>query len=66
MTTDDERFSAIKDTRMALKRLLQEAHPKTTELRLIAYRLLKHYPEDWFVKRLEDVWLAGAKNDQRK
>lgn len=63
MTTDDERFRAIENARWFLRRLLTEMpFPyNKTEMRHWARRLLKHYPEEYFIEDLKKQYFDGTK-----
>jgi hypothetical protein len=55
MTTKDERYLAIKNTHRFLRSLLD---PKETprvprKIRIMARSLLKHYPQEYEVERME-------------
>ena len=57
MTIDEERFRAIENVRMFLRDLMRIKSPvKVKELREKAYRRLKHYPEEWFMKKLKEKY----------
>lgn len=59
MTLDYERFGAMRNVSMYLSRILkrEEKFPTTIKASVErAYRLLKHYPEDFFIKKLEELY----------
>ena len=61
MTIDTERFRTIENVRDFLYSLMDRKQPvpKTTELRKRAYRLLKHYPEEYFIEKLKEAYYGG-------
>ena len=61
MTIDPERFRAINNTRDFLLRLAKEKPMKVSELRSWAWRLLKHYPEDYWVRNVSKDWFSDKK-----
>lgn len=65
MTIDEERFRAINSTRAFLFALMKREIPipKTKDLREKAYRLLKHYPEEWFVEDIKKTYYNEEKED---
>jgi len=56
MTTDDERFRALKNVGDWLTSIVrgENTFPKgKLEGKRVAYRLLKHYPDNYFIDELE-------------
>lgn len=59
MTIDAERFNAIRNARTILWEMMtKRPFPYKTkkELRKLAYRLSKHFPDEWFMEKLEELY----------